>query len=259
MASLPYSGLEVASTSDPEFAGSTDQDTHKYPRYAGAFTDTDKIPYQNITSVHEEPTARTICGLRKKTFWIGVVAAIIVVGSAAGGGVGGSLATIKSSSTSSISSTKTPETSTLKSTSTTTPPPPPPPPPTSTTQTVSTTTILGPAYSPQPTLLRDCPSANNTVRTVTYGSASYSFRKLCNGSYLNIRGVTAHVQGIVKSLDECIDRCVQHNQDNRADIQAGKDPLCNTRRSKPDNWTIELARTEAKLHDVVIEKAESIR
>ncbi|KAI4690363.1 hypothetical protein J4E81_007516 [Alternaria sp. BMP 2799] len=127
----------------------------------------------------------------------------------------------------------------------------------STTQTVSTTTILGPIYSPQPTLLRDCPSANNTLRTVTHDNASYSFRKLCNGSYLNIRGVTAHVQGIVKSLDECIDRCVQHNQDNRADIQAGKDPLCNTRWSKPSNWTIELAQTEAKLHDVVIERPKA--
>jgi len=219
MASLPYSDLEVASSTDPEVAGSTDQDTHKYAHYSVAPTDADKIAYGSITHAHDKSAPQTICGLRKKTFWIVVVAAIVVVGSAAGGGVGGSIATRKSGETSSTSSTQIPATSMQLSSKT--------PPPTSSTQIVSTTTILGPTSSPQPTLLRDCPSSNNTLRTVTYGSASYHFRKLCNASYLNIGGVAAPVQGIVKSLDECIDICAQYNQNNRTDIQAGRDPLCN--------------------------------
>lgn len=40
-------------------------------------------------SVEREP--ETFCGLRKRTFWILVIALVVIVGAAVGGGLGGSL------------------------------------------------------------------------------------------------------------------------------------------------------------------------
>ena len=228
MASHSHSDLEVAPNST--------HDTHKYPYYSpepipaypGGPTDTNKIAYESTTPAYKQPASQTICGLRKRTFWILVGVAIVVVAAAVGGGVGGALATRKSSepsNDSSSSSTQAPASSAqlssmaLPSTSTT---------PTLSTQAISTTTITGPTNSPQPTLLRDCPSSNNTLYSVTYGSTSYQFRKLCNDAYLNVNGVAASVQGVVKSLDECINKCATYNQNNRTEIQAGRDPICNS-------------------------------
>lgn len=209
-----YSDLEVARN-----------DTHKYAYYApehhsdpipypGGASDTNKIAYESTTPAYEPPASRTICGLRKRTFRILVGVALVVVAAAVGGGVGGALATRKSSepSTSSNDSSSTQTSAT----------------PTSSTQAISTTTITGPTNSPQPTLLRDCPSSNNTLYSVTYGSTSYQFRKLCNDAYLNVNGVSAPVQGVVKSLDECINKCAIYNQNNRTEIEAGRDPVCNS-------------------------------
>jgi hypothetical protein len=208
--------------SDLEVVPSSDHDTHKYPHHPEGPTDTNKIVYDSTTLAHDEWAPQTICGLRKRTFWVVVIAVIIVVASAVGGGVGGALATRKPGETSDISSssTRAPVSSMQSSSATLSS--------TLSTQAISTTTIIGPTYSPQPTLLRDCPSSNNTLHSVTYGSTSYQFRKLCNGDYQNSGNLAAPVQGVVNSLDECINMCANYNQDNRTEIQTGRDPLCNS-------------------------------
>jgi hypothetical protein len=216
MTSHSHSDLEVAPSADLEVVPSTDQDTHKYLQYSEGAADTDKIAHNSMTPGHGQPTFQTICGLRKRTFWIVVIIAVLVVVSAVGGGVGGALATRKSGEP---NRPQIPVTDMQSSTA---------PSSASSTQAVSTTTIIGPTYSPQPTLLRDCPSSNDTVHSITYGDKSYQFRKLCNGAYQNTGDIESHVQGVVDSLDKCIDLCAKYNQDNRTAIEAGRNPICNS-------------------------------
>ncbi|KAF2626043.1 hypothetical protein BU25DRAFT_412281 [Macroventuria anomochaeta] len=225
MASNTHSDLEVVAPSA--------NDTYKYPykspepipAYSNTASDTNKIAYESAT--YERPTPARICGLRNRTFWIVVIAAIVVVAGAVGGGIGGALASRSSSnskSSNSNSNVEAPQSSAQSSSTTQTPTSSTP---TSSTQIISTSTIVGPTNSPEPTLLRDCPSSNNSIYSVTYGSTSYQFRKICNNAYLNVNGVSAQVQGVVKSLDDCIDRCAIYNRNNATEIQAGRDPICN--------------------------------
>ena len=232
MVSHPHSNLEVVAPPA--------NDTHKYPYYSPEgpipaypnATDTNKIAYESAT--YERPAPQTICGLRRRTFWILVAVVIVVVAAAVGGGVGGALASRSSSDSNSNSNsdsnsnsnsdTETAQSSTqLSSTALTLTPSTPTP----STQVVTATNILGPANSPEPTLLRDCPSSNNSIYSVTYGSTSYQFRKLCNNAFLNVNGVTAQVGGVVRTLDDCIDRCAIYNRNNATEIQAGRNPICN--------------------------------
>lgn len=230
----PHSVLEVVTPNA--------NDTHKYPYYAStdhspepvpsAGTDTNKIAYESAE--YERPAPQTVCGLRKRTFWILVGVALVVVAAAVGGGVGGALASRPSSdnesqnrSSDSDSNSGSPQStqssaqsSSKAATSTSSTP-------TSSTQVISTSTIVGPSSSPVPTLLRDCPSSNDTIYSVTYGSTSYQYRKLCNNAYTNINGVAAPVQGVFSTLDECIDRCAIYNRNNATGIRAGTDPICN--------------------------------
>lgn len=232
MVSQPHSDLEVVAQSA--------SDTHKYPYYSpdpiyatpNTGSDTNKIAYEG--TAHEHTPPQTICGLRKRTFWILVGVALIVVAAAVGGGVGGALASRSSSNATSSSSSNDNAAETTQSSGqssaqpSTSPTPTSSTPPASSTPAISTTTIVGPTNSPEPTLLRDCPSSNNTLYTVTYGSRSYQFRKLCNDAYLNINGVAAPVQGVFSTLDECIDKCAIYNRNNATAIAAGRDPLCNS-------------------------------
>ncbi|KAH7398657.1 hypothetical protein DE146DRAFT_782299 [Phaeosphaeria sp. MPI-PUGE-AT-0046c] len=222
MTSLSYSGLEVAPSADPEVAASTDQDTHKYLQYPGDQKDTHKIAAHSTAPVHDKSVKGSVCGLHKRTFLIAAIAAMIVIAVSVGGGVGGALATRKSGKpgdNNGSSFAQVPVTSTQRfpteSTST------------SSTQIISTTTIVGPSNRPLPTLLRDCPSSNNTVHSVLYGSTDYQFRKLCNGGYQNSANLDSPVQGSVVSLDDCINLCAGYNQNNRTFIRAGRDPVCN--------------------------------
>jgi hypothetical protein len=216
MTSHSHSDLEVAPSADLEVVPSTDQDTHKYLQYSESAADTDKIAYHSITPGHDQPTSQTVCGLRKKTFWIVVIIAVLVVVSAVGGGVSGALATRKSGEP---NRSQIPVTDMQSSTA---------PSSASSTQAVSTTTIFGPSYSPLSTLLRDCPSSNDTVHSITYGDKSYQFRKLCNGAYQNTDNTEYYVQAVVDSLDKCIDSCANYNQENRTEIQASRNRIYNS-------------------------------
>ncbi|KAF2846093.1 hypothetical protein T440DRAFT_472093 [Plenodomus tracheiphilus IPT5] len=224
MAFGDHSGLEVVPQSERAEA-------QKYPYYSpesipahpNITTDTHKETYQ--TAVHEQNHARTICGIRRKTFWIVLAVAIVVVVGAVGGGVGGALASRSSNNTGNVPSTdpKRPSEShyssadTIASSSAT-------PSPTSSTASITTTTLVGPTS----TILRDCPSSNNSIYSVTAGDTIMQFRKVCELSYLNINGIDNSVGGVTQTLNECINRCAAYNISNRTQIEQGENRICNS-------------------------------
>lgn len=171
---------------------------------------------------------RRICGLAPKTFWIvAIIAIVVVIGAAVGGGVGGSVASKSgkntesspaSSVTSAVAISSTSAQSSSSSQATT---------PSSTTSVALTTTqVIGPTY----TLLRDCPSSNNTLYGVTLGSVAMNFRKVCGKSFLNSL-VGQHGEDSVNqkaaSLDSCINLCAAYNVQNATGIAAGQNSVCN--------------------------------
>ncbi|KAH7366585.1 hypothetical protein BKA66DRAFT_470538 [Pyrenochaeta sp. MPI-SDFR-AT-0127] len=211
-----HSDLEVVSPSD-------NPDQQKFPYYSPEpipayphADDTHKESYQ--AAVHEQHRSQTICGLRKRTFWIVVIVAIVVVAAAVGGGVGGAL----SSRNSSNSSNNTPQASQsgAQLSSSTTPTPTSAEPTTS----VTATQLIGPTA----TILRDCPSSNNTIYSATFGSSTMQFRKACEISFLNANGIENVIGRPVNSLNDCINLCAAYNINNRTQIASGSSRLCNS-------------------------------
>lgn len=234
MSLVPHSTLEVAPNTElpepqkfayyaPELYIDPDNDAYKYP-------------YKPET---QEVERKTVCGLRRKTFWILVVVALLVVGGAVGGGVGGALAsassrkgsgantanasqpesslssaTTSATGSASLSLTTSVASSSLAST------------PTSgeTKTSITATTIVGPTS----TIVRDCPSSNDTLYDVTMGDTKMSFRKECGISIMSAFTNKNAVFKVVSSLDECIDLCAAYNINNKTRIAAGTDKLCNT-------------------------------
>lgn len=163
---------------------------------------------------------RHICGLRRKTFWIVLaVATVVVVGAAVGGGVGGALSNRSSASASASSS------SGVSSTAPTTTVP--------SSVSITTTTIAGPTQ----TLLRDCPSSNNSLYEVAFGSDQFEFRKMCS---VKLAGTGDNVvNDKTTSFDDCISRCASYNNANRTEIASGSSGVCNAvcwRNSLSSDW-----------------------
>jgi hypothetical protein len=205
------------------------------PTYANRDSHSEKIAQEPL--VHEVARPATVCGLRKRTFWIVCIIAMIVAAAAIAGGVGGVLAArsparsdsaasqtptssrasapVAESSTAGAAAAAHPQSSALS--------PSPIATPTSTTPSVTRTPIVGPTS----TILRDCPSANNTVYSILTGSSTMRFRKLCSNTFLGVRGVPNAVNTVVASLDDCIDLCAAYNLTNRTRIAAGTDSVCN--------------------------------
>ncbi|TVY39382.1 hypothetical protein LSUB1_G004333 [Lachnellula subtilissima] len=228
----------TAPSSDPEMAHSSDLQVvpgfgleHHY--HVGLEVDTTK---HNPTESHSNsekqaynsaiPYNRRLCGLAPRNFWIiAVVGTIVMIGAAVGGGVGGSLAS-KSNSTaespatvaeSSVQPLTTSTASIVQSTDSTTP---------SLTSTVALTTtqITGPSY----TLLRDCPSSNNTLYGISLGSTNMNFRKVCGKTYLNTLSSSQNaVNQKSSSLDNCINLCATYNVQNASAIASGQNNVCN--------------------------------
>ncbi|KAH7081225.1 hypothetical protein BKA63DRAFT_486976 [Paraphoma chrysanthemicola] len=227
----PHSDLEVVQNADipatEKYAYNTGDapEAYQYPD-----EDTHKIAY--TTDLHEQSPKSTICGLRKRTFWMVLIAAIVIVAAAVGGGVGGALSSKSSNNTSDSSTANTgndaaqsssPASSQSQSearTSSTTPTPTSAEPST----TVTTTTIAGPSS----TILRDCPSSNYTLYDVTLGDTTMSFRKACSRSFLNANGIESAFGRPVASLNECINLCAAYNVNNRTQIQQGSSRICNS-------------------------------
>ncbi|TVY45587.1 hypothetical protein LSUB1_G000947 [Lachnellula subtilissima] len=258
----PYSDLEVAPSSDPQVAPSSGLEHHKSHCPAGLEIDNTKAsPTKAHLLSSNEPYYspanhdRRICGLALRKFWIAVVGIVVIIGAALGGGVGGSLAskssrvakTSFSNSGSSVQRSTTSATSSGQSTNSTTPSPTSSevsvqPPTTSaassnqstnsnapsltSTQAASTTTqIIGPSY----TLLRDCPSSNNTLYGISLGQTTMNFRKMCGKTFLNINSASNEnsVNQKASSLDSCINLCAAYNVQSASSIASGHNQVCN--------------------------------
>jgi hypothetical protein len=236
---VPHSDLEVVPKAEA-------LDAQKYAYYApeqnpNPNTDTHKIAYNTHNDVQENILRQSICGMRRKVFWIIVILAIIVVVGAVGGGVGGALASKSSGSNNTNNSgnaagaTQPPRDS---SSPATTPTPTPTPTSAQSSTSVTTTSIVGPSS----TILRDCPSSNGTLYDITLGDTKMTFRKACETSFLNANGIDNVVGKPVKSLNECIDSCAAFNISNRTQIAAGTNKLCNAvcwrnTFDKTNDWT----------------------
>ena len=216
MSQAPHSDLEVVPQSEAPEA-------QKYAYYANA---PEPVPHQSpgdekevyASNVHEQNKPPTICGLRKRTFWILVIVAVVIVAAAVGGGVGGALAS-KSSNDTKISGAGAGEaqSSGVPQSSSTTPTP--------TTQSsisITTTSIVGPSS----TIFRDCPSSNNSLYDVNFGDTKMTFRKACDISFLNANGIDNVVGKPLPSLNDCINACAQFNVNNKTQIEQGG-RLCN--------------------------------
>jgi len=205
---------------------------------------------ETYSGQHDGPASgkRLIWGFAAKTFWILVgVIVILVIAAAVGGGVGGSLASRKSTTSAAADSSSTTaasgestqstsgsstshsatsstspssisqQTSQSGSSSSTTPIKPS----TTSGSALTTTEVVGPSA----TLLRDCPSSNNTVFTTNNGQ-SMSWQKICGLSYPNLSQDDS-VNQKTTSLDDCIVLCAEYNTQNQADIENGVATVCN--------------------------------
>jgi hypothetical protein len=178
--------------------------------------------------VHEQDQPRTICGLRKRTFWIVAIVALIILVAVIGGGVGGALASKKSDTKAetaqgSVGAGSTTTTAASASASNSVSSSTPTPSPTS-TQSFSTTTIVGATA----TILRDCPSSNNSLYTVNSNGMTHQFRKACDATFVNAHGSDAMVVQSFASLNECITECAQFNFRNATEIKLGTSRRCNS-------------------------------
>lgn len=178
--------------------------------------------YQAIDS-----SDRRICGLRRKPFWIVLaVATVVVIGAAVGGGVGGALSNRSSASASAASGVSS---SSLSAGSQTTAP-------TTTGSSavsVTTTTLVGPTQ----TLLRDCPSSDNSLYEVSFGSDQFRFRKMCSVKLAGSGDIVVNIP--TASLDDCINRCANYDNANRTQIASGSGAVCNAvcwRHSLSSDW-----------------------
>ncbi|KAF2823011.1 hypothetical protein CC86DRAFT_372758 [Ophiobolus disseminans] len=202
-----------------------------FPYYAPQFypdpdADTSKVAYASTNNYdydYEQTRIQTVCGLRRRKFWIIVIASIIVVLAAVGGGIGGALASRFANSNNAAPSSTTPasiaQASTIPESSSTSTPAAAGP-----SKTISTTAIVGPTA----TILRDCPSSEDTIHSVTLGGATMYYRKACNKSLVNSNRGWNALQSVTKTLDECIDLCASYNNMNRTRIRSGTDRICDS-------------------------------
>lgn len=221
----PYSDLQVAPVQHADYSGLQIPDYAGLEHYktAGDNLPGDDLPGRDDKELSRIPAPKSICGLAVPTFWILlVIGAIVVIGAAVGGGVGGSLASKSSKNSSSLSSTAVQSgsgTTTPAASSQSTGPITSSP---TSTPAVTTTELPGPTT----TLLRDCPSSNNTLYSVDIGSVM-TFRKICNLSYQNSLNGFAVVNSPTTSLDDCVNLCAAYNVQNQTEIAAGESDVCN--------------------------------
>lgn len=186
-----------------------------------------------------------ICGLKPKKFYILLaVAVVLIVGAGVGGGVGGALASHSSSKPESSNGSGLSATITSASSISTTIP-------TATTTSaeqiasVTTTEVAGPTS----TLYRDCPSSNNTLYSVTFGSDEYTYRKYCSMSLVDdgttvVNEPTTNLNSYVSLTfllpilllskltylnvsHSCINLCAVYNLQNATEIASGDSQPCN--------------------------------
>ncbi|KAH8624815.1 hypothetical protein IG631_20280 [Alternaria alternata] len=94
------------------------------------------------------------------------------------------------------------------------------------TQEISTSAIVSPTNSSEPTVFRDCPSSNNTVHPYCNNIKIYLCRKLCNDVYRNSNGQSNHIEGPVNSLVGCIHMCAKYNHNNHTEVEFNSNKKC---------------------------------
>jgi hypothetical protein len=151
---------------------------------------------------------RRICCLALKTFCIVAAITIIVIAAAVSGGLGATEAQQKLQRLRpnhklklkfKLINNPTPTTS-------------------DSTSSLTTTPVVGPST----TLLRDCPSSNDTLYTINPG-APMTFRKICGTTFLNAINGTNVVETTMSTLNDCINPCGTYNEANKADITKRSD------------------------------------
>jgi hypothetical protein len=164
------------------------------------------------------PEPQRICGLKRRTFLIVAgIATIVIIAAAVGGGVGGALSNKHSDNAASLQSAQT-ALGSLSSSSTNGPA-------ASRTKSVAITTTE--VRGPSATLLRDCPSSNETIFDVSFGSSNMAFRKFCSQTLVNSNNGLNAVVTPTKSLDDCINLCAAYNIQNKTEISQGTSSICN--------------------------------
>ncbi|KAH9861666.1 hypothetical protein J1614_011419 [Plenodomus biglobosus] len=233
-----HSALEVVPLSERA-------DAQKYPYYSTepipVYPHTGPDTYKETihTPVHGQSQAQTICGLRRKTLWILLGVAIVVIMGAVGGGIGGTLASRSSNKSSNVPATNPkPPSESQSSSANAIASSSVAPSPISSTASITTTSLVGPTSI----ILRDCPSSNNSIYSVTTGDTVMQFRKVCELSYLNANGFDSSVASVTQTLDECINRCAAYNISNRTQIEQGENRICNSvcwrnRFDSKNEWT----------------------
>lgn len=166
-----------------------------------------------------------ICGIRPWLFYtLTAIAMVVVIAAAVAGGVVGSQT---HSSTTAQTTTAQASTQSQSSTLTTSSPTSTVSSSVSSPSAVSVTTSALPGPSGV-TLLRDCPSSNQTIYPFGGSSDPMLFRKYCNICAYNANNIDNSLKQITNSLDECIDLCASFNIQNQTQIQAGDVRVCNS-------------------------------
>ncbi|KAF2122690.1 hypothetical protein BDV96DRAFT_561209 [Lophiotrema nucula] len=217
MAALTYSDLQVVPS---EYS-----DLQVVPGRGLEVVQEDRFPKERTadSASQRSSTQSRIFGLKRKTFWITLVVLLVVLAGALGGGIGGGLSAShkdNNKAQEAIASTTSYSTQTTDSKTSSTPiVTSDRPTPVLTTRTV----VL-----PTATLLRDCPSSNNTLYDVDYGSEEpLIFRKYCvSGLRHDINGRDV-LNEPTKSLNDCIQTCADYNDRNKTEIASGESQVCN--------------------------------
>ncbi|KAJ5091181.1 hypothetical protein NUU61_006051 [Penicillium alfredii] len=188
----------------------------------------------------EKSSPKTICGIRARYFWIGVIVAMVVVAAAIAGGVGGSLATRNNNSSDSTSSPNSNQSSDKASSSLTSTSP-------------STTSTSTPTPTPNHV---DCPASNEkrfTLHKTSY--VALCDTDLCTGQACADSTIETD-KFHETSLDDCVSRCLYWNKsgsrikcsgvswDKEAPGDSDHFHRCFLKRdtkgktSPPDDWTV---------------------
>ncbi|KAK6430766.1 hypothetical protein LTR95_013073 [Oleoguttula sp. CCFEE 5521] len=195
-----YDGLEheqpwkILAASD-DVAPSLEVDTH------GGKVEKHPEPVDSKTDPQPGRNAHRICGFSSSGFWVALaIVAALLVGAAVGAGVGVGVRSRQPSQSA------TPRPSSRRA------------------HPLSQQRPQVPEGTS--TLLRDCPSSNNTLYSYPSPDVPMVFRKFCEKAMYAIAG-TFEINQRTSSLDECIGLCAEYNVQNKAEIAKSQSPICN--------------------------------
>ncbi|KAI0444083.1 hypothetical protein F4803DRAFT_278786 [Xylaria telfairii] len=142
---------------------------------------------------------RTICGIKRTTFFLFVALAVVIIAAAVGGGVGGSLAVQNAKiACSSNNASEVPVVTTTVTAAA--------------AATGSATSTTEPLVVPTGVVKLDCPGLT-TDKTIFLGSDSWVFTTACGIDYNG----SDFAAVIAYSFDDCLQACAAHNHFSKED------------------------------------------